>query len=140
MKEEFVTYHQAVALYNLDFDWDCEQAYYDHAWISDHRIVPYAIAAKEQRDYDGTDVYSAPAQALAQKWLREVKRLTVVIYPSTDYDDTSYEPFLDGTWFYELWVEEKRISLKETASIDYPTYEAALSAGLDAALGLITKK
>jgi len=49
-------------------------------------------------------------------------------------------PFLDGKWFFELWVKAERISLKETASEDYPTYESALSAGIEAALRLIEEQ
>lgn len=60
MSEDFVSYETAVKLYNLDFDWNCEMAYYFHSWLQEPRLVHFTIAHKEQCRYDGTDVYSAP--------------------------------------------------------------------------------
>lgn len=135
MKEEFASYSQAVALYNLDFDWDCGMAYFDRPWNHEHRLVPYTIAAKEQRDYDGTDVYPAPTLALAQKWLREVKGMDIYVIPRFQ---NAYEVAAkrlgkaanDTIFVFDLWDSTK----------PYPTYESALSAGLDASLELIKQK
>ena len=81
MKEEYVNYAQAVKLRELGFDWDCEKAYYYHAWMSEPILTLTTIAYKEVENYDGTDIYLAPRLDQAQKWLREIKELIICIEP-----------------------------------------------------------
>lgn len=149
--EDFVSFEIAQALARCGYDGQYDYMYatmnfcYGSSGLDFHticigeRILNYVAKYKT---YEGEDAYRGipcPTLAQAQKWLRDVKDYIIVIYPSTDFTDSNdmCVPFLDDKWFFELWVKAERISLIETASEDYPTYESALSAGIEAALKLI---
>lgn len=141
MTEDFVSYEQAVKLYNLDFDWNCERAYYIHSWMKEPRLVHFTIAYKEQRNYDGTDVYPAPSPAQAQKWLREVKELHVQVAPCRDDKTEKISWRMVGVYgIAEFMGTTDFVVDVPYSEIDYPSYEAALSSGISAALELIEKK
>lgn len=135
-KESYVTYQQAADLYNLDFDWDCELAYYYHAWMNEPRLAHFTVAHKEARNYDGTDVYFAPTLSMAQKWLREVKEIDVLVFNcacgygweiskagNEQSRGTTIMPYDDNG--------------EDEASGMWLSYEAALSAGINKCLTLL---
>lgn len=127
--ETFVTFEQAVALKECGFDWPC-QSYYavepdgrPDLWIS-------GLGTISGLDLKGRDTL-APTQALAQKWLRDVKGVHVL--PTLESVNRPYYV----CHITQLHSVAKRI----TDDVKYfPTYEAALSAGIDAALELIKAK
>lgn len=84
---------------------------------------------------DGGDVFFCYL-CLAQKWLREEKGILLWAYPDrqpVDEDWTDDE--LTGEWRWDIDGKES-----ESSGDTYPSYEAALSAGIDAALDLINNK
>lgn len=124
-KEDFVPFETAKKLKEAKFNWKCDKC----------RIEK--IPGTEREGYDEEaqmpatvwDIERTPIPTLwqAQKWLREEKKLYILV----DFD-------LSGAWFYEVF-EIVGLCVGE-GNMNYPTYEAALSAGIDAALELITNK
>lgn len=117
--EEFVTYPQAEALKKCGFDWKCSQYYdyYGDLWNLD----------KPMGQSKGNSFSLAPTQALAQKWLRDVHNIHIQV---------SYTQNAHWKWKTEIASipinPESGYKLKV---IDvFHGYEAALSAGIDAAL------
>lgn len=135
IKEEFVTYSQAKALKECGFDWETYFCYDDEQETCDDKIPYQADAAAKNHNrcklVNGIEYYSAPTQALAQKWLREVHNIHVL-------------PHLENVNIpqYVCHVTHLRnYSARLTDDAKYfPTCEAALSAGIDAALELIKQK
>lgn len=76
-------------------------------------------------------VYSAPTLEVAQKWLREVKRHDVFVFPC------------NGLYFYTVrkYYNEGKVDYFDYPNKDaFDTYEEALEAGIKKALELILKK
>lgn len=132
--KDYVSYELAKKLYELDFDWDCEMAYFDRPWNHEHKLVYAVDASNQAAAYDGTDIYSAPALWEAQKWLREKK--------------WHVEIRINGTrrmFAVELWemvANGRRIVLEHDDGHArlFDDYEAALSAGISAALEILGKE
>lgn len=140
--EDYVDYPTSVLLKESGFDWPTH-GYYHKGNCADDEVWYFTMNPADDHNHrNNPRVWSAPTLAQTQKWLREVKDCIIVVYPSVDFYDCNdvVIPFLDGKWFFELWVKAERINPKETASVDIPTYEAALSAGITAALEMITDK
>ena len=71
--------------------------------------------------------YSAPTLSLAQKWLREVHELDIIIFV-----------FDDHTWNYEIRPFNNKIKIKSIIGNGlFKTYELALESGILEALKLI---
>ena len=143
MKEEYVTYEQAVKLKELGFDLEVNH-YYD-----DEKDLVESLA-----DYNNEDSYhssetayddfnhgycdevfcSAPTLSQAQAWLRD-KGIHIALNPysiSPDrYDGDNY------FWSFELYQVPTGGWLKVNGG-GFDTYELALSAGIDKALELLT--
>ena len=64
----------------------------------------------------------------AQKWLREVKKVIIVIVPYTYNIITE-----TSTWTYEIWLEDNL----EREVHDFKTYEEALSEGVCKAIEIL---
>ena len=129
--EDFVSYETAKRLYVLDCDLNCEMAYFDRPWNHEHQLVSVIDACNQQCAYDGTDVYPAPTLAQAQKWLRETKGIIVLVH----LESVNEEMYVCRvTQFHKL---SKRLDNGGEYFLDY---NSALSAGIKAALELITDK
>lgn len=120
--EDYVSFEQAKALKELGFDWECETFWDDEGSPRENQWV-----IKRTRDYFFTDYYEdctikRPTLAQAQKWLREVKGIDVLI-----------DKPLDGGYFYTLETADTIDTLSEKTA----TYEQALSDGIDKALELL---
>lgn len=126
--EDFVSYEIAQLLYALDFDLNCEMAYFDRPWNHEHRLVSAIDACNQQCAYDGTDVYPAPTLAKAQKWLREKKG--IYVYPEIN---------MLKKWFAKAVDMCKNEDLIWDGTM-FDTYESALSAGIEGALKFIEKE
>lgn len=72
---------------------------------------------------------SAPTLYHTQKWLREVKGIEVSVAWCRNRKSYYY-------WYGELACHDENVRFE----FDFPSYESALSAGIDAALDLITNK
>lgn len=123
--KDFVPFETAKKLKAAGFDWTCQNFH----------IEKIPETEREEWDEDECqyatvyDIVKTPIPTLwqAQKWLRKVKRLHILV-------DFSYV----GTWFYKVFPIVGCCINKSLFS--YTTYEEALSAGIDAALELITNK
>ena len=124
MKEEYVTYEQAVKLKELGFDWKVERSYTD--------VIKES--AREEWDEEECqwctvyDIHSCPKPRLdqAQKWLREVKH--IYVYPEIN---------CLKKWFAKAVDMERNEDLIWDGTM-FDTYELALSVGIDKALEILT--
>ena len=127
MKEEYVTYEQSQALKRLGFAEPCDTFYNSHL-----QLCRYSDSDVINRNTNGhhTPSCSAPRLDQAQKWLREVKKWIIYIVP--EYDRIRHQC---------LWaVKHHPFTIASGLTELYTTYELALSAGIDAALELLTDK
>lgn len=133
MNEEYVTYGQAVALKECGFDWPCnhyytkENAADDEVWLTTSGVANWN--ADDAIPF-GQTICSAPAQALVQKWLREVKGIAINVIAHDGGEYHFSEVFLPN--FQERdykWYKHHEHPL-------VPTYEEALSMGISHILKL----
>lgn len=130
--EDYVSYQLAIALKEAGFDLPCffyftkEDAPDDCVWLTTSGEAPI--------DYNRS-IYagcSMPTLAQAQKWLRE-KGILVWVHPEYQLPDEIYPDLeLTGEWWWEIDAK-----VRERSGGTYPTYEAALSAGIEEAIKLI---
>lgn len=127
MKEEYVTHEQSQALKRLGFDWKTYEYYFKK-----DNIYRQSVSLDHNTNNGGIkEVCSAPTLALAQKWLRDTKGLHVL-----PHLENVNKP--DYVCIVTLMRKE---SVRITDNGRYfPIYELALSAGIDAALELLTNK
>lgn len=147
MKEEFITFEQAKALKECGFDWECDHFYESDNYLKESTIFSQTFRVSDYRHnfnrYDPNrhgqicnPYYSAPTQALAQKWLRDVKGVDIIVTLFRDID-ARVEPYeISRLYEVEICVGESDLC----AGKYFPDYESALSAGIDAALELIKQK
>lgn len=135
MNKDYVSYDLALKLKKAGFDEPCEMVYCSHIlWHPIPKLCSIFQAKSDSEEYgDGTVIISAVPLWQAQKWLREKKGMLIWTYPDrqSQYDNV-LEPELTGKWRWDIDQinEEMGAASKNT----YPTYEVALSAGIDAAL------
>lgn len=129
MNKYFVTYEQSVKLKEFGFDWKCGNSYIEK------------VVGSEREEYDDDEYqyvtvydikrYPKPRLDQAAEWLREVKDIHVV-------------PVLENVnnVYYCCHVTQLHKSFKRIIDNDkyFRSYETALSAGIDAALGMLTNK
>ena len=125
MKEEYVTYEQAVKLKELGFDWETYDYYYGKN-RKFHQSIPL--------DHNGNDggrkeCCSAPRLDQAAAWLREEKGIFVGV--TYDNNMSNYNP-------YGFRVQIPMCN--DRSALGFHEYNHALSAGIDAALRLLTDK
>lgn len=139
MKEEYVTYDCAVKLKELGFKDKCN-AYY---WTEDKAFECTNSIIHKNSDTCLT-VVMAPFLWQAQKWLRDCKDVIVIAEPDWDEEIQCLSDYLTGKWYFTVWKDSNRVRCnfnlnKECEEIWlFDTYEQALSAGIDAALELLT--
>ena len=138
MKEEYVTYEQSQTLKRLGF---AEKV--NHAYLKKISIEPdlsigdlKEVHSKVPKNYNDTRkgaekglfFYSAPRLDQAQKWLREKHNLSV-------------EPICNMVRQWNVNVcEIDNFGTAVYSKMNLDSYELALSAGIDAALELLTDK
>lgn len=124
--EDYVSFEQAKALKELGFDWKCETFYHLDNWCG----LSHSGMSENHNMFE--KCISAPTLSQAQKWLREVKGIALNIIAH------------DGGQFH--W---ESIFLPEGPEFDdfigpdnslFPTYELALSAGIDEALAFLKEQ
>lgn len=132
MTEEYATYQQAVTLKERGFDWEC-----CHYYFRNNGTLRWCYPADDYTQ--SKEFYSAPRLSYAQKWLREVMKIDVLVWVCA----------CGYGWDISKAGDEQT---RGTTLLDYDyngndensgmwlTYEAALSAGIDAALELIKAK
>ena len=80
------------------------------------------------KDVMGHELIDAPTMWEAQKWLREEKKVIVVIVPYTYNIITK-----TSTWTCEVWLEDNL----ESQVHNFKTYEEALSEGIKEAVKIL---
>ena len=143
MKEECVTYDQAVKLKELGFDGNglknyIRQGYYKFAngYISPIKHDGDGILVQFRKE----DAERIPAPRLdqAQAWLRD-KGIHISVNPYMGYDvgadGALYNEY--PSWGFEL-MDVASADFMDDAGGNHTSYELALSAGIDAALELLT--
>ena len=122
--EDYVSYPLALALKKAGFDYPC-YFYYTRKDSPDDHV--YSTTSEEAPIDYNRSVYagcSMPLLSQAQKWLREKKKLHILV----DFD-------LDGDWYYKVFPIVGCCVAEGNSG--YRTYEQALSDGISAALHLL---
>lgn len=126
MTEELVTLETAKLLKEKGFDWKCEHLIDRNKVITKYNLLQSMSCCTE---IDGESVeFLCPTLYIAQKWLRENKKLHIEIsYMYGDY------------WIYDILTisEHDLVGLSDRPIIHYKSYEEALEAGIQEALKLI---
>ena len=127
MKEEFVTYSQAVKLKELGFDWKVEYSYTD--------VIKESAREKWDEEecqwctvYD-INYYPKPRLDQAQKWLRDVKGIDIEPRVWLVGNKREYRPYVMPPKCKDY-----------IACPPEESYEKALSSGINEALELLTDK
>lgn len=134
--EQFITLETAKLAKQAGFDWECNERYSEGHDTNDSE--PLYISPRDNWNQDA-DLYSAPTQAVLQRWLREVKNIWVSV-TCDSAGDLRYAMYRAELYDNEIgyyntsyWDDDEK---KECAE-EYPTYEAALEAGLQECLTLL---
>ena len=121
MTEEFMTLETAKLLKEKGFDLPVETVFN----FDDNSPQQFKLRV----NYNNfPSFYSRPSQFLAQKWLRETKKLHVeVSYMHGDY------------WIYDILTipNHDLVGLSDRPLVHYKSYEEALEAGIQEALKFI---
>ncbi|MBD5326795.1 MAG: hypothetical protein HDS04_09015 [Bacteroides sp.] len=131
MKEEYVTYGQAVKLKELGFDWVCRDFYPITGALGIKRNCSHANFNSFEMSFDSKygEIFSAPRLNQAHAWLREIKGIDI-------------EPrvwLVGGKREYRPYVMPPKCK-DYIACPPEKSYEKALSAGIDEALVILTNK
>ena len=125
--EEYVTYQQAVKLKQLGFNWLCRTWYKREGEFYD-QAIPGNVNSSPRTQRIMPESASAPTQAVAMRWLRKVHKISI-------------EPICNTVAQWNVNVCTICVCGEILwGKIGLDTYEAALSAGIDAALELIGKE
>ncbi len=124
--EGYVSYPLALALKKAGFDERCRH-HYD---IEDAPEGCYWEGSSWHKKNHNEDIlkFSAPSLWQAQKWLRDIKRLSIEPYAN-----------IAVAWNYNI-ADLDNFAENVGGEASFPSYESALSAGIAAALELIEKK
>lgn len=126
--EDYVSYPLALALKKVGFDYPC-YFYYTRKDSPDDHV--YSTTSEEAPIDYNRSVYagcSMPTLAQAQKWLRDMKRLSIEPYAN-----------IVVAWNYNI-ADLDNFAENVGGKASFSSYESALSAGIAAALELIEKE
>ena len=127
--EDYVTYDQAIKLKELGFNWECYQYYNKDKKVWSWTAEGYGDDCRDWNDNIhatlGEAECSAPTLSQAQKWLREVKKITILI----DALSTKKQ------FYWKLYDND--LHFNGASNVNYNTYEETLSTGVDEALELL---
>lgn len=134
MNEDYCSYEISKALKACGFDEPCRCCYVvDKDTESNIKFTEYASRSEWNSAKVGGLKYpckhiSAPSLYAAQKWLREVKRISIRV---------SYIPY-DKGWFVD-WLNLDSEEFDDTGAT-FATYEEALADGISVALELMEQE
>lgn len=117
ISEDYVSFETAKLLKEKGFDQNCATYYLDgQVWRHYHgEVIP-----------KGKQIYAAPTQAIAMKWLREVHELSL----RPRYDEVEDEKErLWYVWFFDILSMNPYKTLVEPEQ-GYSTYEQACEAAI----------
>lgn len=133
--EIFVSLEVAKLLKEAGFDWECIYAYLPTTESGNELVKHFNKPTDYNHVYTPIlEIYSAPTLDVAQRWLREVKEIDVVISRAMQWKQ----------FYYSIEHEENRTSKIDFMSLNkdmwWFKYEEAQEAGIKKALELILKK
>jgi hypothetical protein len=141
--EARVSLETAKMLQKAGFDWECEYAILPGTEMGN---TPYRYNKGKSHNYNNKEaypfeIYSAPSLDVAQRWLREVKRIfiTVSVYAVIEqgHEITDSDKF---SVYAETWDSQSEFWNKWTSLFeidDFNTYEEAQEAGIQKCLTLL---
>ena len=123
IKEEYVSFEVARLLKDKGFDQNCATYYLDgQVWRHYHgEVIP-----KDKQ------IYAAPTQAMAIRWLREVHNFHVDSSIYTDTDGDSEHEYTYTYWDWLIFNSEsgRRIAEPQIGCGRYDSYEQACEAAI----------
>lgn len=131
--EEFVSLETAELLKKAGFDWECAsyyQAGYFHPYTTNNASRLVMTDCNNAPDY--MEQFSAPTQAVAMRWLREVKGWSATIQHA--YDN------IHDKWIYQTVItniQEEDITDSTDLFYGKETYEQASEKGIQECLKII---
>ena len=147
---DYVSYPIALALKKAGFDWKCHYGYSVKMCLEPEPSFgePKMVHSKVPKNYNdnrkgiekGLEFCSAVPLWQAQKWLREKCGIHIDVCIYSDYSTDADGEVCDkwDFWGFDLYVAAGGKKLTDDDG-EYDSYEAALSAGIAAALELIKK-
>lgn len=134
MHESYVSLEIAKLLKKLGFKWGCRAAW--DLTFPDEPYLNYDAVYQTDFNNDVDDILYAPTLSVAQRWLREVKKLYIEIrrMPKCDLFDRY---FTSIAIMQEPFDTEMRDKDDEIIYISGKTYEEALEAAIKKALEII---
>lgn len=143
-EKDFVSFETAKRLKTAGFDELCNYYYTsedtpkEHIWLTG---ISELANFNEIATNNCPIKCSAPMLWQAAKWLREVKVIDITISVDREIDETVSPRKIKRFYECEVTMEddEDYIPYSEDEK-DFPSYEAALSAGIDAVLNLIIEQ
>ncbi len=154
--EQFIAPETARLAKQAGFDWECTTYYIEEynpsvdAYCGEYRfnemrgmVYPNPNDAEHHDFYfkKGTmfehkvETFSAPTQAVLQRWLREVKNMRLTVLPWIGRNDKTEWSYITGRFYDQI-----KLSRAIGNEYSFDTYEAALEAGLQKCLTLIIEK
>lgn len=131
MTDTIISFETAKLAKEKGFNCEC-RAYYNNKKNRIHDVVRKdynGVILVEAQDFSKINYYSAPTQALIQKWLREEQGLYVEVNVSSEYSTN------------EIWEDSFYVDIKKEGFFseewELDSYENALEKGLIEALKLI---
>jgi hypothetical protein len=121
MKEEFVTYEQALALKELGFDEPC--MFVHDTWGNTKNWTEDGEGEHRNSDKNASIYYSAPLKQQVFRWFREKHDINNCI---------SYSRLEDNNWYYQYY--------KSGLDGGFKTYEEAENACLNKLIKLVKNK
>jgi len=114
--EDYVSFEIAKLLKEKGFDWPCLNRYVMGVFVENKHleVQGYYINSKTEEE-----VMSAPTLQMAMKWLREVHKIHVVIYPYGDYSCDNYQ--------FDVYKDNSLVVSKDDG---YITYEQACESAI----------
>lgn len=127
----YVSFEVAKLLKKAGFDWE-EHYPKNFCYVNDdHELFDKSVL----KNYIGDDdvIYLAPTLAVAQRWLREVKHLDIIVNRNFSIYEHQY------SWEYEYVIIAADGGV-EAVDCYFDVYEEAQEAGIKEALELILEK
>ena len=113
IKEDYVSFEIAKLLKEKGFDW-CTYAYYE-----DEDNPNISLCASKAINWNKTEFISKPTLQMAMKWLREVHKIDIAVYPYGDYSSENYQ--------FDVYKNRDLMVSKDNG---YMTYEQACEAAI----------
>ena len=129
--ETYVSLETAKLLKQTGFDWECDKIYYCYHEDND----TWDLESNNKNHFRILELdycLLAPSLAVAQKWLREAKEITV---NATDYCQEGSALYSKWRWYYH----SKNGKFMD-AVWDFHSYEQALEAGIQKCLSELLKE